>query len=478
MTRALIVRSGYTFEGQYSNTAEVAEFTINGVIPTFIENTNRTLVLSYTFPRTDKLVTQQPVMGVTSPVGGQKASFDIEDSTEFTSVIDDWEPKPAVPWDPNTDPFDYDSTYTATVTLNANPGYTFRCAYRNDAEVAGFTVNGVAPKWISNNNYQLVMEYTFPTTKILILPQEITGVVNPVARETPSMNVDKDIYIGFTSEIIAWDPDNEIFGHPFGLFDGIYSVTIRLTALDGYTFSNVYMSTDEISGFTVNGIEPSWVSGTPEVLEIRITFPATEPCEHEWIIWTNDNIWQNHNISAHIRSCRFCPHTETAQHTLSPTWNLPSTATQHGRNCTVCTTFQDWQPHTWGAWGAWQNTNATQHTRSRTCTTCARPGSEVGNHSWGSWVNISASQHRRTCSLCLRREDASHTWGDWIIWGHSGTIWSADDFDKTYHYAYRHCTICGVMTSERALHEWYFSHIAHGFTYYWCSICGWTVPLY
>jgi hypothetical protein len=250
------------------------------------------------------------------------------------------------------------------------------------------------------------------------------------------MNVNNGV--GFISQIIAWNPDNEIFGHPFGTFNGVYSVTIRLNAEDGYTFSNEYMSTPVISWFTVNGIEPSWVSGTPEVLEIRITFPATEPCEHEWIIWTNDNIWQNHNISAHIRSCRFCPHTETAQHTLSPTWNLPSTATQHGRNCTVCTTFQDWQNHTWGAWGAWQNTNATQHTRSRTCTTCARPGSEVGNHSWDSWVNISASQHRRTCSLCARVET-----GLCVIapYGNNSRGW--DPGFGNYRYGHHiNCTAC------------------------------------
>ena len=106
----------------------------------------------------DKIVTQvgvEAIAGVTSPEGNATPSNNITDGTNFTAQIS-WNGNPAI--------FNYNTAYTATITLTAEEGYTF-FGYDNTAAIAGFTVNDIAPVFVNNDGTTLVFTITFPATQ-------------------------------------------------------------------------------------------------------------------------------------------------------------------------------------------------------------------------------------------------------------------------------------------------------------------------
>ena len=101
------------------------------------------------------LIAAAAVTGVTSPVRGAAPSAAINNGAGFAASLA-WDGAPAA--------FAPGSVYTATITLTAASGYTFSGGYGKTAEIAGFTVNGAAPVWVSNNGAVLVFKVTFPAT--------------------------------------------------------------------------------------------------------------------------------------------------------------------------------------------------------------------------------------------------------------------------------------------------------------------------
>jgi hypothetical protein len=208
------------------------------------------------------LVTAAAIAGVVSPVATQAPSVTISVGTGFTSAIE-WNGSPAT--------FGYSTVYTATITLTASAGYTFSGGFANDAQIVGFTVNGIFPVWESNSGSVLKFTVAFPATGpasiVLVTAAPITGVTSPVATKAPSTAINNGT--GFTSSI-AWN------GSP-ATFDSstAYTATITLTAAAGYTFSGGFTNTAQIAGFTVNGIAPVWVSNDGSKLVFTVAFPAT-----------------------------------------------------------------------------------------------------------------------------------------------------------------------------------------------------------
>ena len=64
----------------------------------------------------------------------------------------------AVTWDPDENPFDYSTVYTASVTLTAATGYQFTSGTTT-------TVNGQAAVVVLNNAGTLTVSFTFPMTE-------------------------------------------------------------------------------------------------------------------------------------------------------------------------------------------------------------------------------------------------------------------------------------------------------------------------
>ncbi|GHV48666.1 hypothetical protein FACS1894181_05060 [Bacteroidia bacterium] len=106
---------------------------------------------------TAKTLITAAILGVTSPAAGATPDATITATDEYTGTV---------AWTPAEDPFGYATAYTATITLAAKSGsgYTF-AGFTDDASIAEFTVNGIAPKWVSNGDTELVLKVTFPKTE-------------------------------------------------------------------------------------------------------------------------------------------------------------------------------------------------------------------------------------------------------------------------------------------------------------------------
>jgi hypothetical protein len=101
------------------------------------------------------LVSAAPIAGVTSPVALATPSTAITDGTGFSASLS---------WNGSPSTFTYDTEYTATITLTATIDHTFSGGFADTVSIAGFTVNGIAPVWVSNDGTTLVFTVTFPTT--------------------------------------------------------------------------------------------------------------------------------------------------------------------------------------------------------------------------------------------------------------------------------------------------------------------------
>lgn len=106
-----------------------------------------------------ELITAEEIYGIDNPVVGETPATTITPptNTQYTGTVS---------WFPPDATFDYNTDYVATITLEANSGYTFDdgIAFHNDANIADFTVNGIAPRFIFNNGGHLIFEIHFPTT--------------------------------------------------------------------------------------------------------------------------------------------------------------------------------------------------------------------------------------------------------------------------------------------------------------------------
>ncbi|GHU67367.1 hypothetical protein FACS189413_02000 [Bacteroidia bacterium] len=109
---------------------------------------------------------------------------------------------------------------------------------------------------------------TATATLTTLAPAAISGVTSPVVGETPSTTISNGT--GFTAAL-AWNTTPTVFGG-----NTVYTATITLTATNGYEFAASLNSTTAISGFKVNGIDPTYVSRSATELKFTVAFPATD----------------------------------------------------------------------------------------------------------------------------------------------------------------------------------------------------------
>jgi len=204
--------------------------------------------------------------GVTAPVGGATPATTVTSSSdEFTTAIT-WSPE--ITSDPAV--FAAGTAYTATITLTSAAGKTFTGSGFDDATAAaGFTAGGMAPTTATNTGDALELTYTFPVTPAtLVTAAALTDVVAPEAGATPSTTINT-ASTQFTAAL-AWN------GNPTTFAQGTtYTANITLTAAANYTFEGGFADTAAITGFTVNGQAPTWVSNDGTTLVLSYTFAAT-----------------------------------------------------------------------------------------------------------------------------------------------------------------------------------------------------------
>ena len=109
----------------------------------------------------DSIVNIAAIPGVTPPVAGTKPVAAITETQQYSGTVS---------WNGNPATFDYDTQYTATITLTAKSGYTFAGVNANYFTVAGATS-------VSNNANSGVVTAVFPATA----PAPIAKLPGPAA---------------------------------------------------------------------------------------------------------------------------------------------------------------------------------------------------------------------------------------------------------------------------------------------------------
>jgi hypothetical protein len=166
----------------------------------------------------------------------------------------------AVTWSPvpTGGLFQHNTVYTATVTLTANPGYTF-----HGLPLA--TVNGNNVNIAQNTGNTIRFSFTFPVTTSLIINNPSVTVVAPVAGAvrvtTATMGG-----VGYTLHSLTWSPSHYPF-HP----GTVYTVTVVLNAAAGYTFTGM------VGDAFINGEPATITSNIGNRLTFSHTFPITAP---------------------------------------------------------------------------------------------------------------------------------------------------------------------------------------------------------
>lgn len=165
-------------------------------------------------------VSDADIQGVTVPVAGEKAIEEIDNEQYAGAIV----------WSPDLSEekkFLPATTYTATITLTAKPGYMFEGVSANFFTVAGASSD-------SNAADSGVVTAKFPVTgTATVWRSSIPGIGEPTAGETPAYSVMETS--NFTGSI-SWSP--AISGGVFAA-NTIYTATITLQAKPGFTFNGV-----------------------------------------------------------------------------------------------------------------------------------------------------------------------------------------------------------------------------------------------
>ncbi|WP_292423965.1 cadherin-like beta sandwich domain-containing protein, partial [Methanoregula sp.] len=166
-TVVLTSATGYTFSTAITptvNTGTPSSGTVTGT------GSGNTLTFTVTFPATAATtITTAAISGVTAPVAG---------ATPVTTIADNGQYSGTITWSGSPSTFAAGTTYTATITLTADSGYTFTGVTANFFTVAGSTS-------ATNPVNSGVVTAAFPKTATTVTTKAISGVTAPVAGATP-----------------------------------------------------------------------------------------------------------------------------------------------------------------------------------------------------------------------------------------------------------------------------------------------------
>ena len=208
----------------------------------------------------DTVIDITAIPGVTAPAGGATPVATITETDQYTGTVS---------WDPADNPFNYETVYTATITLTAKSGYTL-----TGITADFFTVAGA--ETVTNDADSGVVTAVFPATgstaPAVIDIAAIPGVTAPAGGATPVTTItETDQYTG----TVSWDPAD----NPFD-YETVYTATITLTAKSGYTLTGVTADFFTLAGATTDtndadsGVVTAVFPETDQVFAIGDTGPA------------------------------------------------------------------------------------------------------------------------------------------------------------------------------------------------------------
>ncbi|BBI35559.1 S-layer homology domain-containing protein [Cohnella abietis] len=240
-TITLTAKPGYTLTGVSANS-----FTVIGA--TTVAHAANSGIVTAVFPATaanPAVISISAIPGVTAPVKGETPVTEITPTDEYTGTVS---------WEPTAGAFGASTTYTATITLTAKPGYTLAGVLANSFTVIGATT-------VTHAANSGVVTAVFPVTEANVISiSAIPGVTAPANGATPVTEITPtDEYTG----TVSWEPTAGTFGA-----STTYTATITLTAKPGYTLAGVLANSFTVIGATtVAHAENSGV--------VTAVFPAT-----------------------------------------------------------------------------------------------------------------------------------------------------------------------------------------------------------
>jgi len=231
-TVTLTANAGFTFTSGLTGTVSING---NRVTP-IIASSGGTATLSHTFMPTDPVL--QPianaVITVTAPVTGAMPNATASGFGNFTIG--------AVSWSPAHNPFQGGTTYTATVTLTANAGFTFTGGLTGSVFING---NRVTPI-IAGSGGTAILSHTFTPTDPVLQPitNAIITVTAPVTGAIP--NTIASGFGNFTVGAVSWSPAHNPFQGGI-----MYTATVTLTADENFTFTGGLTGSVSLNGSPV-----------------------------------------------------------------------------------------------------------------------------------------------------------------------------------------------------------------------------------
>jgi len=240
---SVIARPGYTFYG-----LPAGFFTVAGA-SSVTHLANSTQVTAY-FPPTAGAtpITIKAIGGLTPPVAGASPVYSITPTAQYTGTVT---------WSPNVNPFGYSTSYTATVTLQPQQGYTYAGLQSNF-----FTVANASSVTFNNTNGTLnvVFPATGPDPVLTINMMTITGVIPPAAGAAPVSTITETAQYTGT---VSWTPNDSLFN-----YGKEYTARITIMPKPGYKLEGVKANTFQLAG--ANSVTNAENSGV-----VTAVFPKT-----------------------------------------------------------------------------------------------------------------------------------------------------------------------------------------------------------
>jgi len=234
-----LVRTNYIFDGW--NTEPDGSGTDRAESSTFnMGNDNVTLYAKWL-----TTIDIAAIPDVSAPETGATPVTTITETAQYTGTV---------AWNPNHNPFQGETVYTATITLTPKAGYTLTGVTEDF-----FTISGADP--VSNSANSGVVTASFPETAPAVIDTAaIPGVTAPETGTTPVTTITATAQYTGT---VAWSPAHNPFKG-----GTTYTATITLTPKAGYTLTGVSANFFTVSGATT-------VTNSADSGVVTAVFPET-----------------------------------------------------------------------------------------------------------------------------------------------------------------------------------------------------------
>ncbi|MDR1638126.1 MAG: hypothetical protein LBT59_00385 [Clostridiales bacterium] len=255
---SLVSKPGYSLE----NLPDGFEFLVPGATSV----TSSAGLIIAEFPSTgEETISIAEFEGPTAPKAGVAPEYAITPNDQYSGTVT---------WSPADDVFKYNTTYTATIEIIPNAGFTTQGVPADFFKVEGATV-------LANSANSGTITAAFPATEKEPVSIKAIELEAPKAGVEPlDFIIDNDQFSG----TVVWSPAADTFG-----YSTAYTATITLTVKAGYTLDAVSADFFTVAGATATNAAGSGVveaafaatEDEPEVDEPEVDEPEVDEPEDE-----------------------------------------------------------------------------------------------------------------------------------------------------------------------------------------------------